>query len=316
MLFAIGVGAAIIGTWLMLRDMLEDQTAVETEIERLTEEAEGTQATLDQQLEEALGQLGGNEEGDFQTYDEWYNAQHQEWEDAGSQGEFEDYLREQQTTELGTYGENRARLEEQIRSQEEILRLAEEHANFQYDTGVTASQRLYRHEQAGAGASGFRSGTPYDTVRNNLENRQAALDEYLYQTMGEIGNARAGLRAAADIGFGNLGRMLNNVRSGYDINTGILATGLEHAGERLWEQFRENYEIGDFIGNAIQWGVGVASTASNVYTGAVETGFIVPDISGDGFSIPALNLDFGGFNADNFDWDIGDARGEFGISFR
>ena len=88
----------------------EANEAARLAIEQAETEAEAALEGAEISLDQFMGQLGD----EFATYDDWYNAQIDEWNAGGSVGTLGDYIADQQLEELGEYGIQRASLESKI----------------------------------------------------------------------------------------------------------------------------------------------------------------------------------------------------------
>lgn len=252
MLAALGIISALIGVVIGGVTWQEEKNQAEREAAKLEKDARD-QARLAMEnaqaaLSEAVGQLGalrgrtGNLTGgggqsrgtyQFETYDDWYDAQMEEYStktsDGSYSGSFEDYLREQQVTELGQYGIERAQLELQVAIAEERLdqtrRNIEQQFGFgerQYQEGVIAANRTTRGEAAAAAAYGVRGGTISETVAENQRVRGEALQLYLDQItwqrdlgMEQVATAGHEIAASETIAMGGLDQALANARGGY-----------------------------------------------------------------------------------------------------
>lgn len=200
-------------------------------------------------LEAAVGQLGEGDES-YDTYEDWYSAQVTEWEDAGSQGTLEDYIREQQMAELGKYGIARTELQD---SYDFSVR--------EYDAGVLESERNRRQENAMAMATGFRSGTPVDTVARNQATREAALTLYMDR-----------VDAAYETGMARLDQGLADARTSYDLNIEQIQLDLSQYSDSLQREWDRTYNTGTHILNQISAGLSGAQAGFGVFQTGVNTG--------------------------------------------
>jgi hypothetical protein len=177
---------------------------------------------------------------EYASYDEWYNAQITEYENATDSGDFsgslEEYISEQQRSELGAYGRARADME------------------FNYREGVIESNRANRNEMAMAGASGFTAGTPQATVTENDRVRQDALTNYL---SGTTANLEAALQGA---------------RTGFEAGIESLDLALEQYNSQLEDQYWDAHSTQQHFLNAITAGVAGADAAFGVFSAGVDVG--------------------------------------------
>jgi|GEM_PF-3657304 len=288
------------------KDYEDAESAAADEVARKTDQAEAAaehaRAIAEAQLEAQIGQLGD----DFETYDAWYNAQVAEYDAAAAAGSytgsFEDYLREEQSTELGEYGRERAQLESAIQIAERQLANARENVNAQYefaereyDAGVTASNRTSRSELAAAAAMGVRAGAPLTTAAENQRVRMESLDLYLDRAtqsrdynLEELGIRETEMANSATIAFGGLDAALSGARTSYDLEVAGVDLDLQQYIDDLNAGYETSFNDDVRRRHILSSGIDAAQFATSVFTTGANVG--AWNFNADGTFWNALNI--------------------------
>ena len=282
----------------------DELDVIDAAIEDAEESANLAAAKAKVDLDQFMGQLAE----EFATYDEWYTEQVNEWNDTDGAMSLEDYIRSQQTSELGELGVERARLESQVAIAEERLGAArlnvakqQEFAGQQYDAGVTQSQRTTRAESAAVAAMGIRGGTIQATVAENQRVRMEALDLYLSRmdwaadvsTM-EIDTAATEIERAEELGLASLSQSITSARTNFDFSLERIDLDLTQYTDTLRLRHELNFGWDDWnrqaLGGALDFATGVFGIfAAGIGAGLWGTGAgSTPTPVGGGGGVPQL----------------------------